>query len=90
MTLDQIANQVCIKTHDTSAGAVAVVKTFCKNRYQMIWDSQLWANSMAVTTQAITSGSSIITISDTNMDRHNRNRPSQLRLGIYDVTKLFH
>ena len=68
MTLDQIANQVCIKTHDTSAGAVAAVKTFCKNRYQMIWDSQLWANSMAVTTQAISSGSSIVTISDTNMD----------------------
>ena len=68
MTLDQIANQVCIKTHDTSAGAVAAVKTFCKNRYQMIWDSQLWSNSMAVTTQAITAGDSVITITDSNMD----------------------
>ena len=68
MTLDQIANQVCIKTHDTSAGAVAAAKTFCKNRYQMIWDSQLWNNSQAVTTQAISAGDADITITDTNMD----------------------
>lgn len=68
MTLDQIANQVCIKTHDTSAGAVSAVKTFCKNRYQMIWDSQLWNNSLAVTTQAVATNDSVITISDSNMD----------------------
>ena len=68
MTLDQIANQVCIKTHDTSAGAVSAVKTFCKNRYQMIWDSQLWNNSLAVTNQAVVTNDSVITISDSNMD----------------------
>jgi len=68
MTLDQLANQVCTKTHDTSAGSVSAVKTFAKNRYQMIWDSQLWNNSLAVVTQSVSADTSVVTLSDTNMD----------------------
>lgn len=68
MTLDQIANQVCTKVHDTSSGAVAAAKTFAKNRYEMIWNSQVWKDSLATTSVAVSADDSVVTIPSTNFD----------------------
>lgn len=68
MTLDQIANQVCTKVHDTSSGAVAAAKTFAKNRYEMIWNSQVWKDSLATTSVSVAADDSVITVSSTSLD----------------------
>ena len=68
MTLDQISNQVCTKVHDTSSGAVAAAKTFAKNRYGMIWNSQVWKDSLATTTVPVSVDDSIVSVANTSLD----------------------
>ena len=63
MTLSEIASFVCTKMMDTEAPSVAVCKDFIKRRYQMIWDSGVWTESLGTVSQAVTANTAEVTLS---------------------------
>jgi len=65
MTLTELANFVTTKLSDTDDDSVAVCKDFINRRYQMIWDTGLWTESMGVATQSVAAGDTEITVSAT-------------------------
>ena len=64
MTLTELADFVTTKLSDTDDASVTVCKSFINRRYQMIWDTGLWTESMGVATQAVTAGDTSISLSD--------------------------
>ncbi len=50
MNLLQLANFVCAKVRHTDALSVAACKTFLNRRYQMIYDSEVWRDSLFLST----------------------------------------
>ena len=64
MTLTELANFVTTKLSDTDDDSVTVCKSFINRRYQMIWDTGLWTESMGVVTQAVVAGDTSISLSD--------------------------
>ena len=64
MTLTELANFVTTKLSDTDDDSVTVCKSFINRRYQMIWDTGLWTESMGVVTQSVDAGATDISVSD--------------------------
>lgn len=62
MTLSELATFITSKLSDTDAASVAACKSYINRRYQMIWESALWTESLAVSTKAVTAGDASITI----------------------------
>lgn len=52
MNLSQLASFITTKLSDTDSASVAVCKDFINRRYQMIWDSALWTETLGVVSQA--------------------------------------
>lgn len=46
MTLSEMASYVCTKVGQTDTPSVEACKLFLRRRYQMIWDSALWKETM--------------------------------------------
>ena len=46
MTLEQMADYVCRKTRQTDAESVSDCKAFVRRRYEMIYNDQLWRDSL--------------------------------------------
>ena len=53
MTLTELANFVTTKLSDTATESVSVCKDFVNRRYQMVWDSGLWTETMGVSSKAV-------------------------------------
>jgi len=51
MTLTELANFICTKLSDTDAASVTACKSYINRRYQMIWDSALWTETLGIVTQ---------------------------------------
>lgn len=68
MNLDEIVNTVKTKIHDTSSGAAAAAKTFAALRYKMVWDTQLWRDSLAMTSQAVPAETQVVTLAEPSVD----------------------
>jgi len=63
MTLTELADFVTTKLSDTSSDSVAVCKDFVNRRYQMIWDSGLWTETMGVASEDVAAGDTEVSLS---------------------------
>jgi len=55
MTLSELAAVICGKLNQTEPDDIALCKTFLKLRFKMIWQDQLWKDSLFEYTQTLTS-----------------------------------
>lgn len=53
MTLLEIANYACSKINQTDAGDILAAKNFCRRQFTLIWQSQLWKDSLIEFTQTL-------------------------------------
>jgi hypothetical protein len=53
MNLSQLANYVCSKVRATDANSLALCKTYLAARFQMIWESELWRDSLVFVTATL-------------------------------------
>lgn len=60
MTKLEIANYVGEKVHSTDSDSIAVFKQFVDRRYEMIWNAELWRESMGTYSTSVGSGTSVI------------------------------
>ena len=67
MTISDIATLVCTKMGRTDSDTLSVAKSLLKRRYQMIYDSALWAESLATVSKAVVAGDPDVTL-DGNPD----------------------
>jgi len=65
MTLTQLSSFITTKLSDTSSDSVSVCKDFINRRYQMIWDSGLWIESIGVASKAVAAEDETIIIDST-------------------------
>ena len=65
MTRSNIANYVGEKVHSTDDDSQAVFKTFVDRRYEMIWNAELWRESLGTVSQTVASGTSTVSLSTT-------------------------
>lgn len=56
MNLSDLATFVTTKLSDTDSVSVTACKSFLNRRYQMIWDSALWTETLGIVTQATAVG----------------------------------
>lgn len=62
MTLSELATFITSKLSDTDSASVTACKSYINRRYQMIYDSFLWTETLGVSTKAVTAGDTAITI----------------------------
>jgi hypothetical protein len=65
MTLSEQATFICNKLSDTDADSVAACKGFINRRYQMVWDSALWQESLGIVSKDVTASTETITLDST-------------------------
>jgi hypothetical protein len=53
MNLAQLASYVCSKVRATDANSIALCKSYLSARFQMIWDSELWRDSLVFVTTTL-------------------------------------
>ena len=53
---------VADKVQKTDAASIAMMKNFVDRRYEMIWDSSLWRESLAVTTYTVAADTEEVTL----------------------------
>lgn len=63
MTLSQLASFITTKLSDTSSASVTVCKDFINRRYQMIWDSAIWTETLGIVSQSVAANETETTIS---------------------------
>lgn len=62
MTLSQLAAFVTSKLSDTDAASISSCKDYINRRYQMIWDSALWKDTLGITTKAVAANDTVVTL----------------------------
>lgn len=60
MTKSEIAIFVGEKVHSTDDDSIAVFKSFVDRRYEMIWNAELWRESLGTYSTTVTSGSDLV------------------------------
>ena len=60
MTNSDIATYVGEKVHSTDDDSIAVFKTFVDRRYDMIWNAELWRESLGTYSTTVSSGTEIV------------------------------
>lgn len=65
MTKSNIANYVGEKVHSTDDDSQSVFKTFVDRRYEMIWNAELWRESLGTVSQTVASGVDTVSLSTT-------------------------
>lgn len=65
MTLSELSSFITTKLSDNDADSVAVCKDFINRRYQMIWDSGLWNESLGVASKAVAAQDETVTLDST-------------------------
>ena len=63
MTLTELADFVTTKLSDTTEDSVTICKDFVNRRYQMIWDSGLWTETMGVASEGVSAGDTEVSLS---------------------------
>jgi len=64
MTLTEIANFVTTVLSDTTSDSVSVCKDFINRRYQFVWDTGLWTETLGIASKAVSAGTSSSTVDD--------------------------
>ena len=62
MTLNELSSFITTKLQDTDAASVTACKSFINRRYQMIWDSSLWTETLGVSEKAVAAAEETSTI----------------------------
>lgn len=62
MTLTELATFITSKLQDTDSASVTACKDFINRRYQMVWDSALWTETLGVASKAVAAGDQTITL----------------------------
>lgn len=60
MTKSDIATYVGQKVHSTDDDSISVFKTFVDRRYDMIWNAELWRESLGTYSTTVSSGTEIV------------------------------
>jgi hypothetical protein len=81
MTLQDMSSFVTGKIGKTDSDSVAQCKEFLARRYELIWASQLWRDTLGTSTQSVPSGTQDVTISNTAIDQIVAVRWSDTTLG---------
>lgn len=63
MTLSQLASFITTKMQDTDSASVSTCKDFINRRYQMIWDSALWTETLGIVSQSVAASETETTLS---------------------------
>lgn len=63
MTLSELATFITTKLADTDSASVTVCKDFINRRYQMIWDSAIWTETLGIVSQSVAANETTTTIS---------------------------
>jgi len=64
MTLTELSDFVTTKLSDTTSDSVTICKDFINRRYQMLWNSGLWTETLGVASKAVSAGTSSSTVDD--------------------------
>lgn len=62
MTKSAIAQFVADKLQKSDAGSLALLKSFIDRRYEMIWDSGLWRETLGTTSYSVAADTSEVTL----------------------------
>lgn len=81
MTLSDMASFVTGKIGRTDSDSVSKCKEFLARRYELIWNSQLWRESLATATQSVSADTQDVTLADSNIDQIVAVRWSDTTLG---------
>ena len=60
MTKLEIANYVGEKVHSTDSDSIAVFKQFVDRRYEMIWNAELWRESLGTYSTTVSAGTDTV------------------------------
>lgn len=60
MNLTQMAEYVCAKVRKTDADSLAICKQFLNARYEMLWNDQLWRESLGTSEVAVAPGTNTV------------------------------
>ena len=63
MTLSELADQITTKLSDTDSASVVTCKKFINNRYRMVWESQLWTQTLGVVSASVSANDETVTLS---------------------------
>lgn len=64
MTLSELADFVTSKLSATDAADVTACKSYLNKRYQLIWNSSLWTETLGVASSAVTASTTEVVLSD--------------------------
>jgi len=81
MNLSDMASFVTGKIGKTDTDSLSQCKTFLARRYELIWSSQLWRDTLGTSTQTVNAGTQDVTISNTAIDQIVAVRWSDTTLG---------
>lgn len=62
MTLTDLATFITSKLSDTDAASVTACKSYINRRYQMVWDSALWTETLGIASKAVAARDTVITL----------------------------
>lgn len=81
MTLQDMSSFVTGKIGRTDSDSVAKCREFLARRYELIWNSQLWRETLATATQSVPADTQDITLNDSSIDQIVAVRWSDTTLG---------
>jgi len=81
MTLADMASFICGKVGKTDSESLAKCKEFLARRYELVWNSQLWRDTLTTSSQSVAADTQDVTIGDSNIDQIVAVRWSDVTLG---------
>lgn len=81
MTLSDLATFVTGKLGKTDTDSLAKAKEFLARRYELIWNSQLWRETLSTSTQSVPADTQDVTLNDSSIDQIVAVRWSDTMLG---------
>jgi hypothetical protein len=81
MTLADMASFICGKLGKTDSDSLAKCKEFLARRYELIWSSQLWRDTLTTASQSVPADTQDVTLTDSSIDQIVAVRWSDTTLG---------
>ena len=81
MTLADMASFICGKVGKTDSESLSKCKEFLARRYELIWNSQLWRDTLTTTSQSVPAETQDVTLADSSVDQIVAVRWSDTTLG---------
>ena len=69
MTLADMASFICGKVGKTDSESLAKCKEFLARRYELVWNSQLWRDTLTTSSQSVAADTQDVTIGNSNIDQ---------------------